>query len=249
VKGDGFFVDGAGNFGIGTTAPAAFVHALKAQAGAVTAVKVENPSAVVGSTARFDMATGTANAYALLGVTDAVAPYAEWACGSGITGGMFVTSASGTAPIVFRQSALERFRIAANGNVGIGTATPGQKLEVNGTLRLGRQDSASEGAQIEFCRAIDNTVAWNIDQYGPPTDAGLLRFFPQSGGIPLQLAFNGNVGVNTAAFGTNAAGVLGIANATGVPTAGVSGVGQLYVEAGALKYRGANGTVTVIAPA
>lgn len=44
-------------------------------------------------------------------------------------------------------------------------------------------------------------------------------------------------------------GVIAIANATVAPTVNLAGAGILYVEDGALKYRGSNGTVTVIAPA
>jgi len=44
-------------------------------------------------------------------------------------------------------------------------------------------------------------------------------------------------------------GVIAIANASAPPTENLAGGGILYVEDGALKYRGANGTVTVIAPA
>ena len=44
-------------------------------------------------------------------------------------------------------------------------------------------------------------------------------------------------------------GVIVIANASLAPTRNIAGAGILYVEDGALKYRGSNGTVTVIAPA
>jgi len=44
-------------------------------------------------------------------------------------------------------------------------------------------------------------------------------------------------------------GVIAIANASVAPTVNLAGAGILYVEGGALKYRGSNGTVTVIAPA
>lgn len=59
----------------------------------------------------------------------------------------------------------------------------------------------------------------------------------------------GNIGFNVTAFDTSAVGVIGIANATTVPAAGVAGMGHLYVESGALKYRGSSGTVTTIAAA
>lgn len=57
-----------------------------------------------------------------------------------------------------------------------------------------------------------------------------------------------NAGFGVTAFGTNAANVLGIANGT-APTTSPAGMGQLYVEAGALKYRGSGGTVTVVGAA
>lgn len=58
-----------------------------------------------------------------------------------------------------------------------------------------------------------------------------------------------NLGVNVTAFGTGAQGVVGIANATAVPSTSPAGMGQLYVEAGALKYRGSGGTITVLGAA
>ena len=61
-------------------------------------------------------------------------------------------------------------------------------------------------------------------------------------------ADTGNIGIGVTAFGTSAAKVLGMANAT-APTSSPAGMGQLYVEGGALKYRGSSGTVTTIANA
>jgi hypothetical protein len=57
----------------------------------------------------------------------------------------------------------------------------------------------------------------------------------------------GNLLVGLTTAGTTAAKTIQIANGT-APTANVTG-GQLYVEAGALKYRGSSGTVTTIANA
>jgi hypothetical protein len=44
-------------------------------------------------------------------------------------------------------------------------------------------------------------------------------------------------------------GVIAIANASVAPTRNLSGAGILYVEDGALKYRGSKGKVTTLAPA
>lgn len=64
--------------------------------------------------------------------------------------------------------------------------------------------------------------------------------------VTLDASGNLLVGMTTAA--TSSAKTLHLANAT-VPTANPTGGGVLYVEAGALKYRGSSGTVTTIANA
>ena len=59
----------------------------------------------------------------------------------------------------------------------------------------------------------------------------------------------GNVGFRTdSQFGAGQ-GVIAIANAIVAPSVDPAGGGVLYVENGALKYRGSKGTVTTIAPA
>ena len=58
----------------------------------------------------------------------------------------------------------------------------------------------------------------------------------------------GNLLVGVTAAGTSAAKVLGLANAT-APSTSPAGMGQLYVESGALKFRGSSGTITTIAAA
>jgi hypothetical protein len=64
-----------------------------------------------------------------------------------------------------------------------------------------------------------------------------------------RLAAGGNIGLRTSSQFGAGKGVVAIANAALVPTINPSGGGVLYVEDGALKYRGSSGTVTTIAPA
>jgi hypothetical protein len=64
-----------------------------------------------------------------------------------------------------------------------------------------------------------------------------------------RLAAGGNIGLRTTSQFGRGQGVIGIANATIAPSVNPAGGGILYVEDGALKYRGSNGTVTVIASA
>lgn len=61
-------------------------------------------------------------------------------------------------------------------------------------------------------------------------------------------AVTGNFGIGQMTFGTNATNTIAIANGV-APTTSPAGCGQLYVEGGALKYRGSSGTISVIAPA
>jgi hypothetical protein len=62
-------------------------------------------------------------------------------------------------------------------------------------------------------------------------------------------AAGGNIGIRTTSQFGAGQGVIAIANASAAPTVNPAGGGILYVEDGALKYRGSNGAVTVIAPA
>ena len=62
-------------------------------------------------------------------------------------------------------------------------------------------------------------------------------------------AAGGNVGFRTTSQFGAGRGVIAIANAAAAPSVNPANAGILYVEDGALKYRGSNGTVTVIASA
>ena len=62
-------------------------------------------------------------------------------------------------------------------------------------------------------------------------------------------AAGGNIGLRTRSQFGGGKGVIGIANAKEPPSINPAEGGVLFVENGALKYRGTHGTVTVIAPA
>lgn len=64
----------------------------------------------------------------------------------------------------------------------------------------------------------------------------------------MRIDGDGNFGLNGTSFGSGK-GVVAIANAGTIPSANPTGGGVLYVEGGALKYRGSSGTVTTIANA
>ena len=119
------------------------------------------------------------------------------------------------------------------GNVGI-ARSPGARLDVQGST------SDSTAAALYVRNSVGNTML-NLRNDG--------RFIVGTGAVDnLWLEPNGNLGLGVNTFGTSAAYVLGLKNAT-APTTSPAGMGQLYVEAGALKYRGSSGTVTTIANA
>jgi hypothetical protein len=68
---------------------------------------------------------------------------------------------------------------------------------------------------------------------------------PAAGG---NMGFGFRTNVDYGDFG-GGRGAIVIANAAAAPTHNVAGAGILYVENGALMFRGSNGTVTQIAPA
>jgi hypothetical protein len=80
------------------------------------------------------------------------------------------------------------------------------------------------------------------------TGANFITFSRNDNTNPFVISDQANVGIGSTSFGTSSKYVLAIANGT-APTTSPTGVGQLYVEGGELKYRGASGTITTVAPA
>jgi len=66
--------------------------------------------------------------------------------------------------------------------------------------------------------------------------------------LRMWLTYDGNLLLNTTATGTGS-GVLGMLNASVVPSTNPASGGVIYIEAGALKYRGSAGTITTLAAA
>jgi len=79
--------------------------------------------------------------------------YAEsiWTATSAATYLSFQTASPNTT------SAIERMRLAANGNLGIGTSNPTQKIEVNGGIRL------NTATAIPSCISTTRGVLWFVN--------------------------------------------------------------------------------------
>jgi hypothetical protein len=157
---------------------------------------------------------------------------------------------------------VESLRLSSDGNVGIGV-TPSAWLAAVKALDIGSNAMGIFNGGITHNAYYDNTDGrWEYKGNGAATywniQGGVHQWYVAASGIAnnpintfanaaMTLDASGNLLVGLATAGTTAAKTIQIANGT-APTANVTG-GQLYVEAGALKYRGSSGTVTTIANA
>ena len=133
------------------------------------------------------------------------------------------------------------FQVTSGGLVGIGIAansaqtvlmappsTTNKALTVRGL--------ASQSGNLQEWQDSASTVSASVSAAGLGTFAGV------------TLSTTTSLSLGTPSLG-GGAGVISIANATTAPTTDPSGGGILYVESGALKFRGSSGTITTIAAA
>jgi hypothetical protein len=130
--------------------------------------------------------------------------------------------------------------------IGSGTVSSAFVGQTNSPVARIMTNSYFDGTN--FVKVQNNTAGMYVLQnnahewHNAATGTGTFTFTQA-----MTLDTLGNLLVGLTAAGTTAAKTIQIANGT-APTANVTG-GQLYVEAGALKYRGSSGTVTTIANA
>ena len=219
TSGSALVFDGT-NLGIGTSSPVSKLH-------------VSNTAAATRITITDDVAAGRSG-------------YIE----SNYSDALVIGTTSGVRGIRFSPDNTARMFLDTAGNLGIGTSSPSTRLHVNS----GATDEVArfEGTGEPFISLYDSGVrdfylfdSTEIRLWGQANKA---MAFATNNTERMRISADGNFGFRATTFGTSAVGVIGIANGT-APTTSPAGMGQLYVEAGALKYRGSSGTVTTIANA
>ena len=162
---------------------------------------------LAGDTGSFDSVAGDELSGSIKVTTPLVTSSTSLALATA-TSALQLAAAGGSDYVTVTTSNLERLRVAANGNVGIGTDAPGKQLDVAGTFRA-TGDSVI-GAKLDVTGAT--TLASTLNVNGVTTLAGML---------------NANGGVTTGA-------VTATAVSTGTLTATTSLTSPLLSSTGAL---------------
>jgi len=170
------------------------------------------------------------------------------------------TYASGTLQSWQLADATEVTRVRAGGQIGIGSVITGTSFAVNtdtvgGASSVGAVIRGASGQTANLLEIQSNaaSVLFSVTSSGNvrATNGLLTNGIQGQDTLTAITVSNGRgitVGTGSAIQG-GGAGVIGIANAGTIPTSNPSGGGILYVDAGALKYRGSSGTITTIAVA
>lgn len=241
VQGNGGIAAGSGSYASAIYSIAIGMNVTSAHAGSVVlGVKSDGTSSTTSATNQVILGTASHSVLVpgTLGVTGAstfAAVTATTVAGSNIT-------ASGTLGVT-GISTLAIIR-NADGTTGApaysftSDTTSGLYLAAVGEVRMNVASSVRQRWQASLVTMFVNVR---------PSSTNALDLGDAS--VAWRDVFVGRNLIHNAVTVGNGLGVMGIGNASTVPTTNPVGGGTLYAEAGALKWRGSGGTVTVLAAA
>jgi hypothetical protein len=231
-----FTSTGLNSTAIGATTPSTGAFTTLSASGGITntqasTASINNVATGASSTSRyFASAPTTGTGYLLF--TDTTL-----ASNRGYVGYTFATDTLDIATAGAVRGTFSSTGLAVTGALSSTGAMKSGTTGTNGHLQLAR---SSDGATItnfvtDGTNGIINSVIDTIFQANTTER--------------MRITSAGNVGIGTADQFGGGVKVVGLANATTAPASNPTGGGVLYVESGALKYRGSSGTVTTIANA
>ncbi len=200
----------SGNIGIGTTSPAALLHAYKSTA---TQALFSGWDPTTGA----HVGSGTLS----LGGTTATQAVIHYDGASQGSLTLDNTYDAAVAAIHFRLrtagTPVNALSILGSGNVGIGSTSPGAKLEVtqgdtdNASIKVSGTGTSSPRAGLE----LNTTTAggYAVVKFNNPTNDWSIQTFDTTGGLAFNNVLNSTEGANTKLF-LSAVGNVGIGSTT-----------------------------------
>jgi hypothetical protein len=128
----------------------------------------------------------------------------------GMTSNLFALDLASTSAFRIRQGSSVPFYLKSDGNVGIGTTGPAEKLEVSGSVKIGNMKfEPADGGRIGFNRNTANGViydsnyaAFQINGAYSGADFLEIQNYASTGGFLGSIALkNGKVGIGTTSPG------------------------------------------------
>ena len=175
-------------------------------------------------------------------------------------GNLYFNTVGASGVMIFRQAVAEVAQFNASKRFLLGTGA----VDSGALLQIGTNTTTSAGGMVFGTDTFLHRVGAGVLQLpagqtfrtdtvqgvgsGAYISFGATSLLFATGATALTLDSSQNWLMRTMTVGTSGVGVIAIANGT-APSTSPAGGGQLYVESGALKYRGSSGTITTVGAA